>query len=162
MDRLARIQLIGPLALFAAIGAAEAAALALAHAPSSSWLWYLNLDLFSVFRKSRLIIEDACGFPLAQLFAVAIPLAALTCIGLLIRRNIMVAIASNLSFVYVGFLIYSWHHWQRVGSVKSASLAWVQAPLTSHLYLFVVLLSFCFISFVATHVVYLRAARNGA
>ena len=159
MERLARLQLIGPLALFGAMGVAEAATLGLVYWPSSSLLWYLNLEVFSVFRKSRLIIDDVCGLAFAQLLVVAGPLALLTCLGIALRRNVMIAAASNLGFVYAVFLVYSWHHWHASGIVRSASLTWVQMPPTSHLYMFSVLMCACFVSFVATHLIYLRAAR---
>ena len=162
MQGLVRLQLAGPLAFFVAVLAADSAAYALADAPSSAWLWYLNLEVFSIFRKSRNALSDVCGLPFAQLFLIAGPLACLACTGLALKRNLLTAISSNLSFVYAAFVVYSWHHWNSFGSVKSASLALVHVPTGNDLYLFIVLLLTSFASFVASHFLYFRAVRNEA
>jgi hypothetical protein len=46
MSRLARLQFLGPLAVLVIVGAAEAAAFALARIPASETLWYVNLNIF--------------------------------------------------------------------------------------------------------------------
>src|SRR6266567_3594628 len=51
-----RLQLVGPLLLLCVVAAAESIAYALAHNPSSALLWYLNLEVFSIFRKSRVAL----------------------------------------------------------------------------------------------------------
>src|SRR5438132_11652254 len=139
MQGLRRLQLVGPLVLLCAVGAAEAASHALASDPTSALLWYLNLELFSVFRKSGAFLDQYVSVPFAQLLIVAF-LAVLAVIGVVRRSALPVAIASNLSFVYAGFLLYSWHHWNSLGQVRAASLAPVQVPAGSTLYLFVSLL----------------------
>ena len=159
MQRLVRLQLVGPLVLFCAISAAEAASHALASDPSSALLWYLNLELFSVFRKSGAFLDQYGSAPFAQLLFVAF-LAGLVVIGLARRSILPVAIASNLSFVYAGFLLYTWHHWNNLGQVRAASLAPVQVPAGSAFYLFVGLLLACFVSFAASHYFYLRLLRS--
>ena len=53
MNRLAKLQLIGPIFLFAAVLAAEVAAWALSMFPSSEALWYVNLGLFGLFQRNR-------------------------------------------------------------------------------------------------------------
>ena len=162
MQRLARMQLIGPLVLLAAVLAAETAAYALALAPSSSLLWYLNLEVFSIFRKSRLHLGELSATPFAQLLMIAGPLALAACVGFALKRTLISAIASNLSLVYAAFLVYSWHHWQTFKQVKAASLISVQVPTGSDLYLFAILLIASVASFLASHCLYLRTARSAA
>src|SRR5215470_10422320 len=119
MQGLARLQLVGPLMLFCAVGAAEAASHALASDPTSALLWYLNLELFSVFRKSSAFLDQYGSAPFAELLLVAV-LPVLAVIGLVRRSVLPGAIASNLSFVYAGFLLYSWHHWASLGQMRAA------------------------------------------
>ena len=159
MRGLTRLQLLGPLVLLFAVGAAEAASHALASDPTSALLWYLNLELFSIFRKSGAFLDYQGSAPFAQLLLVAF-LAVLALIGFIRRRALPVAIASNLSFVYAGFLLYSWHYWNNLGQVRAASLAPVQVPTGSTLYLFVSLLLASFVSFAASHYSYLRLLRS--
>jgi hypothetical protein len=159
MQGLRRLQLIGPLVLLCAVGAAEAASRALASDPTSALLWYLNLELFSIFRKSGAFLDQYGSVPFAQLLFVAL-LAVLIVAGLARRSALPAAIASNLSFVYAGFLLYSWHHWNSLGQVRAASLAPVQVPAGSTLYLFVSLLLASFVSFAASHYFYLRLLRS--
>src|SRR5436309_6740600 len=150
MRGLTRLQLLGPLVLLCIVGAAEAASHALASDPTSALLWYLNLELFSIFRKSGAFLDHYGSVPFAQLLFVAF-LAVLAVIGFARRKFLPVAIASNLSFVYAGFLLYTWHHWNTLGQVRAASLAPVQVPAGSTLYLFVGLLLTSFVSFAASH-----------
>ena len=66
MQRFARLQLVGPVVLFCAVLAAEAAAYALAQMPSSGFLWYLNPEVFSIFRRSRAALAELGNVPFAQ------------------------------------------------------------------------------------------------
>lgn len=104
-----RIQLAGPTTLIVAIGCAELGAHALANWPTSSFLWYLNLEVFQSFRYSpdglglgRWLSEDGFG----EAIWVAIPLLGLLCTGLLLKVRLLLALASNLSFIYSAFLLY--------------------------------------------------------
>ena len=162
MQSLARIQLVGPLVLLAAVGAAEAAAYALADNPASAFLWYINLEVLSIFRKCRVVFADYANFPFAQLLLIAAPLALLAITGLALRRNLLTAISSNLSFVYAGVLLYSYHYWNGAGQARAASLADVQMPTGNDLYLFAVLLLTSSISFATSHYLYLRLLRSRA
>jgi hypothetical protein len=159
MKGLARLQLIGPFVLVCAVGAAEAASHALASDPSSALLWYLNLEVFSIFRKSGAFLDQYGSVPFAQILFVGF-LAVLVVIGLVRQSVLPVAIASNLSLVYAGFLLYSWHHWNSLGQFRAASLTPVQVPVGSTLYLFVSLLLTSFVSFAASHYFYLRLLRS--
>jgi hypothetical protein len=157
MQRAARLQLIGPFVLFGAVLAAETAAFALAAKPSSGFLWYLNLEIFGLFRKSRAVLGDL-AFPFAQLVLFAGPLLALTVLGHALRRNLMVALASNLSLFYAGFLFMSWHFWHTKG-LKAASLAPMHVPNGNEFIWFVALLLASLLSAAASHLLYIRAVR---
>jgi hypothetical protein len=162
MSVVFRLQLIGPAVLFCAALTAESAAYALTQAPSSAFLWYLNLEAFNLFRKSRTILTQYCDLPFAHVIMIAGPMALIGLAGLTLKRNLCLAISSNLSFTYAAFLAYSWYAWNNVGRVTSVSLASVYAPTGDALYLFVVLAVASLVSFVASHFLYLRALRSEA
>jgi hypothetical protein len=71
--------------------------------------------VFSLFRRSRWILSDAGSFPFAQLLLIAGPLALLAHLGAILRRNLLVAVASNLSLAYAGFLFASSYTRTRYG-----------------------------------------------
>jgi hypothetical protein len=160
MHPLARLQLIGPAALFAATLAADSLAYALVWDPASSLLWYLNLEVFSIFRASRTVLGEVFAAPFAQVIILGLPLMALACLGLVWKRNLMIALSSNLSFVYAMLLVFAWHSRQGIGNVTSTSLTWVHVPSGSNFGLFAILLLVSFFSFAASHVLYIRAARR--
>jgi hypothetical protein len=153
-----RLQLVGPLLLLCLVAAAESIAYALAHNPSSAVLWYLNLEVFSIFRKSRAALSGHLNFPFAQLLIIS-PLTFLGLAGVVLRRNLLIALSSNLSFVCAAFLLCSWHHWNSFGQVKAASLTAVRMPTGNDLWLFVLLLFGCFVSLVTSHVFYVHHLR---
>src|SRR6266478_9579672 len=153
-----RLQLVGPLLLLCLVAAAESIAYALAHNSSSAVLWYLNLEVFSIFRKSRVALSGHLNFPFAQLLIIS-PLAFLSLAGIALRRNLLIAISSNLSFVCAALLLFSWHHWNSFGQVRAASLAAVRMPTGNDLCLFVLLLFGCFVSFVTSHFFYVHHLR---
>jgi hypothetical protein len=101
-----KLQLAGPVGVIAALACTEVSGLALAHWPSSPLLWYLNLEVFrpvqySFAPENALMLGD-----LARTLSVAAPLSALICIGLVARKKFPLALASNLSLLYSGFLLY--------------------------------------------------------
>jgi hypothetical protein len=154
-----RLQLLGPLLFVCAVAAAETLAYALAENPSSAVLWYVNLEVFSIFRKSRVALSGHVNFPFAQLLIVS-PLAFLALAGIALRRNLLIAISSNLTFICVGFLLISWHHWNGLGQVRAVSLAAVHMPTGNDFCLFARLLSGCVISFVTSHFFYVHHLRS--
>jgi hypothetical protein len=160
MQKLAQLQLTGPLVLFAALLVAETAAYALAQYPSSAFLWYLNLDVFGLFRKSRLLMGEWGTIPFAQL-ALAAPFALMATLALVWRRRFLTALASTLSFVYAAFLGYAWAIWNFPLQAPQASLVPIAFPTGYDLYLFATLGSAAVVSFVATQLVYFRAVRSG-
>lgn len=163
MNRLAKLQLIGPAIVFAAVLAAEAAAYALAQNPTSEALWYVNLRLFGLFQQSHYTLDGYAGIPASDLFLVALPMLALGCAGLALRRRLMLALASNLSFVYAAFLLYSWYltHPRALGPSLQASLATVALPRGPDLYLIAVLIVASLLSASISHIIYMRSVRAG-
>jgi hypothetical protein len=162
MQRSARLQLVGPVALFYAVLAAEAAAYALAQAPSSAFLWYLNLEVFSLFRKSRAALSEAGNLPFAQVLFIAGPIAAIGMVGSLLKNKLCLAISSNLSFCFAAFIALNWHSWTTATHVRAASLAFVQVSSGSTLLMIGVLAITSFFSFAASHFLYFGALRSKA
>ena len=170
MHRLAKLQLLGPLSLLAAILAEEAAAYWLATRPSSAFAWYLNLELFGVFQRSHYVISDHIGVPYFQLFFVAAPILALTFWGLAFGRRLPIAVASNLSLIYVGFLVCAWHMVETpslqaagfAGSAQFAALSHWAMKFSGgpQLYLLAALICAAALSFVSSHVFYVRTLRT--
>lgn len=85
-------------------------AYALASWPTSSALWYLNLEVFRSFRYSFEGItfmswSDTDG--LVQSICVAMLLSGLIFAGLTMRNRLPFGIASNLSLIYSAALVYS-------------------------------------------------------
>ena len=159
MQKLTRLQLIGPLILLSTICAAEILAYALSQRPSSGLLWYLNVEVFGIFRKSRVALSECVNQPFAQLLIVS-PLALLALAGLVLRRNLLIAVSSNLSFVCAGFLVFSWHHWNAAGQVRAASLAALHLPTGNDSCFFILLLFACFVSFTMSHFFYIHLLRS--
>jgi hypothetical protein len=154
-----RLQLVGPLLLLSMVAAAETVAYALAHNPSSALLWYVNFEVFSIFRKSRVALFGHISLPFAQLLIIS-PLAFLALAGFALRRNLLIAVSSNLTLVCAGFLLFSWHHWNSPGQVRAASLAAVHMPTGNDLGLFALLLLGCLVSFVTSHFFYVQHLRS--
>jgi len=154
MSRLAKLQLIGPVALFCAVLAAEGAVWALAHSPTSEFLWYVNLQVFGSFQKTHYALSLLVDIDYLQLIGIATPILALAIIGYLAKRQLLLAISSNLSFVYAAFLIYSWRG--AIPPSKAASLGMLVLPSGPDRYLFLFLLCASLISFLMSHAVYLR------
>lgn len=103
-------QLAGPIIVVGAIFCAELAAHALAIWPTSSFLWYLNLQVFQPIRHSfaSLAIGNWLGIGKGSAQAIWLPVAAfgLVGLGLTKRTRLALAIASNLSFIYSAALLY--------------------------------------------------------
>jgi hypothetical protein len=152
MIRLAKLQFLGPLAVLVAVGAAEGAAFALAHIPTSTTLWYVNLRIFGTFQKSYYLLTPLLDFPYMQFFFVALPLFAIATYGIVARRAFPLALASHLSFIYTAFLGYA-----GVGSkvLAAASLNSVVASTGPDIYLLLVLIGASFMSFLVSHFQYL-------
>jgi hypothetical protein len=158
MDRFAKLQVIGPSALFLAVLAGEGAASALQMSPSSPTLWYLNLVWFGIFQRSHYVLAGAVDIAYFQLLFIALPIFFLAAYGFLFRRRLCLAIASNLSLVFVCFVFFSW--WAYEPSVQEASLTLVNIPAQPDFILCGALLGFSLLSFVGSHLAYLHELRS--
>lgn len=99
-----KLQLAGPVVLISAVACAELGAHALAYWPSSSLLWYLNLEVFRPLHYD--VIAEIGDGDLAQTLFVVVPLLALICVGLITKIRFALALASNLSLLYSLVLLY--------------------------------------------------------
>src|ERR1700733_346267 len=105
-----KLQVLGPASVIGAIACAVIGAHALQTWPTSSILWYLNLEVFRAFRYSFegvtfLSWLDMDG--LVQSICVAALLLGLMFVGLIMRSRLPFGIASNLSLIYSAALVYS-------------------------------------------------------
>jgi hypothetical protein len=160
MSRLVTLQLLGPLTVFIAALAAEAAAYALAADPASEVLWYINLSLLGSFLKGHYILSQFITVPGSQLILIAIPILALAGYGFFANRKLSLAIASNLSLVYACFLLLSWSQIGR--PIMQASLLQISIPSDAGRYMLFILLATSLVSFSVSHLVYLYAIRTKA
>ena len=146
--------------LFVATLSAELAARALAYAPSSETLWYLNLGVFDIFRRSNSVLSYYINIDGFQLFGVALPIFALACLGLLVRSRLPLAVSAQLAVGYATFLLFSW---QGPGqSAAQASLRVISVPSGENFYLLAGVSASCLLSCVISHVLYLRGDRPEA
>jgi hypothetical protein len=158
MNRVAKLQCLGPFALFAAALAAEAAAYALAQHPTSAFLWYVNLRLFGIFQRSYYVLSSFTDIPAPELIFIATPVMLAACYGLLRNRRLPLAIASNISVVYAVFLMYSWNS-GRTPSLQ-ASLTTIAVPPGPGFALLAVLIISSLASMLVSHLLYFRAVRT--
>jgi hypothetical protein len=166
MTRLGKLQLIGPVTLLLAILASEVSARALSYMPTSETLWYINLKVFAIFKKSSVYIYDFIPYDArdflpvvsTQLFVVVVAIFLIACLGLAFRQRLLLALASNLSFVSAGFLLCSWYTDERHS--QQASLVIVGALRGPNLYVLTTLLGASLLSFVISHLLYIREYRN--
>jgi hypothetical protein len=78
----------------------------LAYWPSSSLLWFVDLEVFRPLQYSFGAANERLAFgDLAQTLCVG-PLLALICIGLITGRRLPFALASNMSVLYSAALLY--------------------------------------------------------
>ena len=79
MTRIAKLQLVGPIALFLIVVSAEGAVWALAQFPASETLWFINLRLFGLFQICYYLLSNKLTIPYLQfLVAFALLVIALT------------------------------------------------------------------------------------
>src|SRR5439155_7785955 len=163
MNRLFKLQFLGPFALFAATLCAELAARALQYAPSSELLWFINLRMFGIFQRSYamlLNLSEVVPIDGFQYFGLALPIFVfvLGCLGLATKSRLPFTVATHLSVAYAGFLVLSWQ--AGVPTVTQASLVPVAVPSGAGLYVMAIILGSCLVSFAITHLLYLRALRE--
>jgi hypothetical protein len=158
MSRLARLQFLGPLAVLVIVGAAEAAAFALARIPASETLWYVNLNIFQVFQESAFTLPAPLDLPYSQFFLIALPLFAVATYGLLNKRSFPLALASHLSFIYASFVFYCLASNQI--HPLTASIASFAVTNSPNIYLPLFLVGASLISFLISHYQYLLTFFN--
>ena len=157
MNRLFKLQFLGPFALFAATLCAELAARALQYAPSSELLWFINLRVFSIFQRSHILLRELGAIDGFQFFGLALPIFLLACLGLAAKSRPPFTVATHLSAAYAGFLVLSW---QAGVTVKQASLGAIAVPSGVGLYVMATILGNCLQSFAITHLLHFRAVRE--
>src|SRR5882762_4868463 len=158
MNRLFKLQFLGPLALFVATLCAELAVRALDYAPGSELLWFVNLRMFGIFQRSYRVLGEFVAIDGFQLFGIALPIFVLACFGLAARFRLPLALASHLSFAYAAFLLLSW---QSPGPLTAeASLGAIAVPPGAGLYVLAGILGACLLSIAMSHLLYLRAVRE--
>lgn len=158
MNRLFKLQFLGPLALFLATLAAELAARALQYAPSSEFLWFINLRVFGIFQRSDALLSYVVTIDGFQLFGVALPIFLLACLGLAAKFRLAFTVATHLSVVYAGFLVLAWQ--AGVPTTAQASLGSVAIPSGAGRYLIATILATCLLSFAITHLIYFLHVRR--
>src|SRR6266702_8781474 len=157
MNRLFKLQFLGPLALFVATLCAELSARALSYAPGSELLWFVNLRMFGIFQRSDALLSEFVAIDGFQLFGIALPIFVLACLGLSARSRLPLALASHLSLAYAAFLLLSW---QPGTPTTQASLGRIAVPSGAGLYVLMGILGTCLLSFAISHLLYLRAVRE--
>jgi len=167
MTRAAKLQLIGPIVLFATVLAAESAVYALAYDPTSEILWFINLKLFGLFQHSYYVLSSVVDIEGFQLVFIAFPLMLAAVLGIALKRPLLLAIASNVSLVYASFLTYcstivDTAPQQAALGLWGASVIPASIPTGPYLYLILVLLGSSFLSFAVSHIEYLRSIRKMA
>ena len=169
MERSAKLQFIGPAALFLTVLAGEGAAYALQLSPSAPHLWFINLAVFGMLQRSYYVLGAVLDVAYFQLLYVAMPLFGLACYGLIFRRPLALAIASNLTLVCACFLLFCWCAYepalQALSARQEAALTIIALPMQPDFYVCIALLGFSLVSVVISHIVYLRdvsAARKKA
>jgi hypothetical protein len=154
MSRFARLQLIGPVVLLAAVAGAEVVGLALPQAPGSQALWYIHLNLFGPFRLGDDMLGTYLDMAHGQFYLIELPLFLLACGGVYSKCPLALALATNLCFVHAVFLAYAGFVSEPVGPGLLARIGDMGVP---QLYLYASLLGCALLSFAASHIVYFRA-----
>jgi hypothetical protein len=154
MNRLFKLQFLGPLALFAATLCAELAARALEYSPSSEFLWFVNLRMFGIFQRSDAVLSYFVPIEGFQFFGLALPIFVLACVGLAARSRPLFTVATHVSVVYACFLVFSWQ--LGVSTVTQASLVTVAVPSGGQ-FVMATILGACLLSFAVTHLLYFFA-----
>ena len=162
MNRLFKLQFLGPFALFAATLCAELAARALQYAPSSELLWFINLRMFGIFQRSYAVlstVSEAVSIDGIKYIGFALPIVVfvLASVGLAAKCRFPLTVATHVSVAYAGFLVLSWQ--VGVPTTKQASLVPIAVPSGPGLYVMATILGTCLLSFAVTHLLYLRFVR---
>lgn len=153
MIRLAKIQVLGPLVVLLAVGAAEGSAFALAKFPTSETLWYLNLKIFAAFQTSYYSLSWALDLPYGQFFLMALIPFAVAIIGLVLNHRFLLALGSHLGFVAAGFLVNCGV--SGTPGALTASLVGVAVPTGPHVLVPLMLAAACLVSLLVSQSQYI-------
>jgi hypothetical protein len=154
MNRLFKLQFLGPLALFVATLCAELAAHALRYAPSSELLWFVNLRMFGIFQRSDAVLSYIVPLKGFQFFGLALPIFVLACVGLAARSRPLFTVATHVSVGHALLLVVSWQ--LGTSTATQASLATVAVPSGGQ-FVMAAILGACLLSFAITHLLYFFA-----
>lgn len=160
MNRLSKLQILGPFVLFGAALGAELAARALEYSPSSELLWFLNLRVFGIFQRTHIVLSEFIAIDGFQFFGLALPAFALACYGLVARSRLPLTIATHMSVVYAVFLARTWR--AGIPHIAEASLVPTATPSGAGSYLVTTIFVACLLSFSITHLLYWRRVRIGS
>ena len=158
MDRVFKLQFLGPLALFSVTLCAEVAARALEYMPTSELLWFVNLRMFGIFQRSYAMLSGYVAIDGFQLFGIALPIFALACFGLAAKSRLPLALATHMSAAYAAFLVLSWQT-PGMPTITQASLGAIAVPTGAGLYVLAVILGACLLSISLSHLLYFRVVR---
>src|SRR4051812_11346822 len=158
MNRLLKLQFLGPCALFAATVCAELAARALQYVPNSEVLWFLNLRVFGIFQRSDAVLSYFVPIQGFQLFGLAVPIFLLACFALVAKSRPVFTVATHLSVAYAAFLVFSWQ--LGIPSTRQASLGFIVVPSGPGLYVMAIIVGTCALSFATTHLLYIWLVRK--
>jgi len=162
MTRIEKLQTIGPLALCLAVIGAEMAASALALRPSTEWLWYLNVNIFNMFQQTHYLITAFLGIDQPETVLIVLPIGLLAALGLIFKQRLLLALSTNFSFVYVGAVAYYWvlsGPMTPVASLSPSGLEFHASAAEPNLALLLGLAALTLISFLASHIFYIRKSR---
>ena len=152
-----RFQLIGPSIIFATALSADAAALALSKYPTSEFLWYVNLEWFSVFQRSYYFLPEWLSCAKVSI-VLAAPIFVVAWLAYCFELRFLLAVGSNFGFIYAALLCYAS---SRVGTEEpTASLGFVHLPSGPNLYLIFVLFTGSLLSFALSHLGYVHSIRS--
>jgi hypothetical protein len=157
MNRLLKLQFVGPAVVLLAIAAAESAVIAVASAPSSATSWYIASHVFEPFRRGEDVLGAQLGIAHVQLCLIALPLFLVACSGLLFKWSLALGIASNLSFLYVCFLLYACY---ADLPMRMDALASIDALIESRGVVQLGLFGSALLSFAVSHLAYIRDICN--
>lgn len=156
MQQIFRLQFLGPLAIFLATLSAEIAARALEYAPSSQFLWFVNLRMFGFLQRSHAALSDYVAVSGFQLFGITLPIFLLACVGLIVRSRFPLALSTHLSAAFAAFVLLSW---QTPVPMTQASLKAIAVPAGAGFYVLTGMLGACLLSIALSHLFYLHSVQ---
>lgn len=156
MRSVPRLQLASIALVVAAGLCAELAALALSHYPSSTLLWWLNLEVFAPVSAIYNQLAGTVNWTLTTALATLLGILALSVLAFALRLRLVLASFSHVAFAACGLAAFAWL--QSGPPTRVASLGGVVATFDSAGALLLFLLAGTLLGCVLTHVSYLYEA----